>query len=140
VNQSAFEAVIGTVVLAEKELTASGAAIVPFAAPAAAAGAAKVYPVKEKKEKAPKAPKVVEEKKPKEDKKKAKKDDDDEEEEPSHQEKKAEHPFKILDKTNPTPFVMDTWKKTYSNCNGDYHGTYIYVYIYICIVTRNMYL
>jgi elongation factor 1-gamma len=119
VNQPAFEAVVGTVVLAEKELTASGAAIVPFAAPAAAAaGAAKVYPVKEKKEKAPKAAKVVEEKKPKEKKPK----DDEEEEEPSYQEKKAEHPFKLLDKSNPTTFVMDTWKKTYSNCNGDYHG------------------
>jgi elongation factor 1-gamma len=28
---------------------------------------------------------------------------------------KPEHPFKILDKTNPTPFSMDAWKKIYSN-------------------------
>lgn len=34
------------------------------------------------------------------------------------EEKKAEHPFKLLDKSNPTPFVMDTWKKTYSNCSS----------------------
>lgn len=121
VNQPAFEAVIGTVVLAEKEMTASGAAIVPFAAPAAAA--TKVYPVKEKKEKAPKAEKPKKEEKPKEEKKKAKKEEDDEEPEADYfEEKKAEHPFKILDKTNPTTFVMDTWKKTYSNCNGDYLG------------------
>jgi elongation factor 1-gamma len=31
-------------------------------------------------------------------------------------EKKAEHPFKIMDREKPSPFVMDTWKKTYSNC------------------------
>lgn len=77
---------------------------------------------KEKKEKAPKAEKPKEEKPKKEEKapKKAAKEDDYEEEEEVVQEKKADHPFKILDKTNPTPFVMDTWKKTYSNCS-DYH-------------------
>ena len=32
----------------------------------------------------------------------------------------AEHPFKLLDKSAPTPFSMDAWKKVYSNCS-DYH-------------------
>jgi len=49
-----------------------------------------------------------------------KEDDDEMDEEPK--EKKTDHPFKILDKDAPTPFVMDTWKKTYSNCEGDYAG------------------
>merc|ERR1712146_411835 len=31
--------------------------------------------------------------------------------------KKAEHPLKIMDKEKPSPFVMDVWKKTYSNCS-----------------------
>lgn len=47
-------------------------------------------------------------------------DDEDDEPEPDYVEKKAEHPFKLLDKAQPSPFVMDTWKKTYSNCT-DYH-------------------
>ena len=126
VNQPAFEAVVGTVVLAATEMTVSGAAVVPFAAATAvAAGAAVVAGaaiVKEKKEKAPRAPKAPKEEKPKEEKKKAVKEVDEEEPEPDYEEKKAEHPFKILDKTNPSPFIMDTWKKTYSNCNGDYKG------------------
>ena len=37
-------------------------------------------------------------------------------------EKKGDHPFKIMDKAKPTPFVMDEWKRTYSNCGGDYKG------------------
>lgn len=130
VNQPAFENVVGTVVLAEKELTFGGVAPTPApAAGAAAGGNAKGgnQAPKEKKEKAPKAPKAEKpkeekpkEEKPKEEKKKAKKDEDEDEPEPDYvEEKKAEHPFKILDKTSPTPFVMDTWKKTYSNC-ADY--------------------
>jgi elongation factor 1-gamma len=121
VHQPAFENVIGSVVLATKEATPEGGA-----AAAAGAGAGKkekaAQAPKEKKEKAPKAEKPKEEPKPKEEKKKAKKDDDDDDApEPDFvQEKKAEHPFKILDKTNPTPFVMDTWKKTYSNAK-DYN-------------------
>merc|ERR1719253_2431390 len=65
----------------------------------------KDYPKKEKavkKEKAPKQEKKKEEKK--------------EEEAPAPKPKKEEHPFKIMDREAPTPFVMDTWKKTYSNC------------------------
>ncbi len=115
VNQPQFEAVIGTVVLAETELAAAGAA-----APAAPKEKKEKAPKEEKpkKEKAPKEEKPKEEK-PKEEKKAAKKkDDDDEPEDDVPKEPKAEHPFKILDKTNPTPFVMDTWKKTYSNCSS----------------------
>jgi len=37
-------------------------------------------------------------------------------------EKKADHPFKIMDTTSPTPFVMDAWKRCYSNCQGDYEA------------------
>jgi len=117
VNQPAFEAVIGTVVLAEKEMTVSGAAPVAFENKSAGAPQEK----KEKKPKAEKAPKAPKEEKPKEEKKpKAKKEEDDEPEPDYVEEKKAEHPFKLLDKSNPTPFVMDTWKKTYSNAE-DYH-------------------
>jgi len=111
VNQPQFAAIVGTVVFAEKELTATGGA-------APAAGEKKE---KAPKEKAPKEEKPKEAPKPKEEKKKAKKEDDDEEPEPDYvQEKKAEHPFKLLDKSNPSPFIMDEWKKTYSNCE-DYH-------------------
>ena len=128
VNQSAFESVVGTVVLAEKELTVTGVAPAP-AAEGNKKGGDKPKDVGVKKEK---APKVKEEAKPKEEKKskekeakKAKKEDDDDEPEPDFvEEKKAEHPFKILDKTTPSPFVMDTWKKTYSNCS-DYKAAMV---------------
>jgi elongation factor 1-gamma len=114
VNQPQFENVIGAVVFAESELVPNGAA-----APAAKAD----KPKQEKKEKAPKQEKPKEEKKkeekPKEEKKPKKKEEDDEEpEDDVPKEKKEEHPFKIFDKTNPSPFVMDTWKKTYSNCTS----------------------
>lgn len=109
VNQPQFEAVIGAVVLCEKELAASGAA-----------SSDKKQEKKEKKEKKPKEPKEAkpkEEKKPKEAPKPKEQPEEDFEE---VKEKKEEHPFKLLDKSNPSPFVMDTWKKTYSNCEGDY--------------------
>jgi elongation factor 1-gamma len=115
VNQPAFSAVIGTVVLATKENTSSVGATAGASAPAAATAAPK-----EKKEKAPKAPKVEKPKEEKKPKEKKPKDDDDEPEPDVHQEKKADHPFKIMDKESPSPFSMDTWKKTYSNCD-DYH-------------------
>lgn len=128
-NQPAFQAVIGTVVLASEELLATGASVVPASvstapvAPTSKPSNDEVKPKqekapKEKKEKAPKAEKPVEEAKPKEEKKRAKKEDDDEPEPDYPVEKKAEHPFKVLDKTNPSPFIMDTWKKTYSNCSS----------------------
>jgi elongation factor 1-gamma len=31
--------------------------------------------------------------------------------------KKVEHPLKIMDRENPSPFIGDTWKKVYSNCD-----------------------
>lgn len=91
VNQPEFIAVIGTVTMCKKELLAEGQA-----APAAAAA-----PKKEKKEKAAKE-----------------KDPAEEMDEPVVVEKKAEHPYKIMDREQPSPFSMDTWKKTYSNCNS----------------------
>ena len=128
VNQPQFDAVIGSVVLCDKETTANGASVVAFAAGGGAAKsgggkAAEKAPKadKPKAEKAPKADKPKEEK-PKEEKKPKKKDDDDEPEPDFVEEKKEEHPFKIMDKASPSPFQMDTWKKTYSNCKGDYKG------------------
>lgn len=117
VNQPQFEAVVGTVVLAETEL---GAVDAPPAAPVAPAAkeAKKEQAPKEKapKEKKPKEEKKKEEK-PKEEKKPKKKDEDEDDfEDDVPKEKKEDHPFKLLDKSSPTPFVMDTWKKTYSNC------------------------
>eukprot|EP01038_Epipyxis_sp_PR26KG_P012273 gene12273-16459_t len=57
----------------------------------------------------------------KEDKLTTKKEEDDEPEPDYYVDKnKNEHPFKILDRSRPSPFIMDTWKKTYMNCD-DYH-------------------
>ncbi|KAJ1435900.1 hypothetical protein B484DRAFT_445870 [Ochromonadaceae sp. CCMP2298] len=116
VNQPQFEAVIGKVVLCEKELAApvEGA---PSAAIAFKQGGDKKGEKKEKKEKAPKAPK---EQKPKEEKKPKKKEEEEEDmfEDEAPPAPKAEHPFKILDKASPSAFSMDTWKKTYSNATS----------------------
>jgi elongation factor 1-gamma len=121
VNQPEFENVIGKVVLCNTELTASGASAVAFAPPAPGndkkankkegkkdKGNKGDQAPKEKKEKAPKAPKVKEEKPPAE---------SEEPEEPKP-EKKEDHLFKVMDKNTPSPFSMDTWKKTYSNCEN----------------------
>jgi elongation factor 1-gamma len=92
VNQPEFKAVIGEVVMCKKELLAAG-------------------------QEAPKAEKKEEKKVEKKEDKKKKKDDDEEElDEPVVVEKKAEHPYKIMDRDAPSPFIMDAWKKTYSNC------------------------
>lgn len=91
VNQPEFSAVVGTVVMCKKELLAEGQA-----APAAA-GKADAKPKAAKKEKAPKEK------------------EEDLADEPVVVEKKAEHPYKIMDREKPSPFSMDTWKKTYSN-------------------------
>ena len=90
VNQPEFMAVIGTVVMCKKELLAEGQAA----------------PVVEKAA-APKKEKKVKEKDPAE-----------EMDEPAVVEKKAEHPYKIMDREQPSPFSMDTWKKTYSNATS----------------------
>merc|ERR1711879_246659 len=41
---------------------------------------------------------------------------------PEAPKKKEEHPFKIMDREQPTEFINDQWKKIYSNCHGDYKG------------------
>ena len=119
VNQPQFQAVVGDVVFAEKELTAGGGAPIaavggkaskPAAAPKAAADKPKAA-----------ADKPKEAPKPKEEKPKPAKEDDGEEDE-APKEKKEDHPFKVLDKAAPSAFIMDTWKKTYSNCKGNYKG------------------
>jgi len=89
VNQPQFEAVIGKVTLCKKELTAPGQSA-PKAPKAEKKGKKKDAPKKEKKEKAA-APAPA----------------------PA---KKAEHPYKIMDKEAKSPFSMDAWKKMYSNC------------------------
>jgi elongation factor 1-gamma len=119
VNQVHFQSVIGQVVLCASELTTGGEAIVT---PTSTAGGSKKdkkdkkkggqldpkdYPKKEKSEKKAKAPKAPQEKKVKEEK---------EEEVEAPKPKKEDHLFKVMDKESPSTFVMDTWKKTYSNC------------------------
>jgi elongation factor 1-gamma len=114
VNQPNFQAVIGKVVLCSKELTTGGEPIVT----AQASKKDKKKEQKEKaskkeqKEKAPKKEKAKQEPKKKEEKKVEKEEQPEEEKKV----KKPDHPFKIMDKEKPSTFVMDTWKKTYSNC------------------------
>lgn len=108
-HQPQFIAVVGNIAMCETELT-SGAAVI--STPAVGGGNKK-----EKKEKAPKtekakAEKPKAEKKPKEEKPVA--------EEPVEPPKKVEHPLKIMDRENPSTFDMDSWKRCYSNCGGDY--------------------
>jgi len=86
VNQPQFKAVIGEVPLCKKELTVKG-------------------------QDAPKPDSKKDKQQPKEDKKKEK-------EAPApapEPAKKVEHPYKIMDKEQPSNFIMDVWKKTYSN-------------------------
>jgi elongation factor 1-gamma len=115
VNQHNFQQVIGKVVLCTTELTSNGE---PIVTPTATSKKDKKKDKKKgqldpkdypKKEKAVKKEKVKQEPKKKEEKKEEKT------EEPPKP-KKAEHPFKIMDRESPSTFVMDTWKKTYSNC------------------------
>lgn len=142
VNQPEFAAVVGQVVLCEKELTAEAAGSAPAgkAAPAPAAKAAgggkkekggpkvagggkkpdaaeierlKAEAAERKKNAPPK-----EKKEPEKKKEKAKPP----QEEAPKPAKKEEHPFKVLDRTEPSEFNMDQWKKIYSNCGGNYKG------------------
>mmetsp|Transcript_23139 Transcript_23139/g.33905 ORF Transcript_23139/g.33905 Transcript_23139/m.33905 type:complete len:440 (+) Transcript_23139:41-1360(+) len=112
VNQPNFESVIGKVVLCTTELTASGATPVAFTPASDNKKEGKKDNKKKAKEQKPKEQKPKAEKKPKEEKPK---------EAPAAEEpkpaKKPEHPFKIMDREAPSPFVMDTWKKNYSNCD-----------------------
>jgi elongation factor 1-gamma len=100
VNQTEFTQVIGKVVMCKKELQAPGqtAASGGVKKPKAAAGDAKT----EKAAKKEKAIAVA----------------DDQDEEPVVVEKKAEHPYKIMDREHPSPFSMDAWKKIYSNATS----------------------
>jgi elongation factor 1-gamma len=108
VHQPQFQAVIGDVALAKSELSAG-------AAPIATTGkkASKEKAPKEKKEKAPKQEKK--ENAPKQEKKKEEKAAPEPEEDKPKP--KAVHPFKVMDQEKPSTFVMDTWKKVYSNCD-----------------------
>jgi len=128
VNQQNFKSVIGSVKLASEELTSPSSS----SAPAPCNQEVKCEESKKetetvekhagKSEKASKKPKKEtdqkEEEKPKKETKKEQKPKDDDEEEPEESyedKKKDDHPLKILDRDQPSPFSMDTWKKTYSN-------------------------
>eukprot|EP00594_Rhizosolenia_setigera_P013081 CAMPEP_0178957772 /NCGR_PEP_ID=MMETSP0789-20121207/11135_1 /TAXON_ID=3005 /ORGANISM="Rhizosolenia setigera, Strain CCMP 1694" /LENGTH=411 /DNA_ID=CAMNT_0020640129 /DNA_START=110 /DNA_END=1345 /DNA_ORIENTATION=- len=87
VNQPEFKKVMGTVQLCKKESTAKGQEAPKAAKNEGGSKKKKGGGKKEKKEAAP-APKPV---------------------------KKAEHPYKIMDREAKSPFSMDAWKKTYSN-------------------------
>jgi len=114
VHQPQFVAVIGDVVLAAKEMTPSSAPA--GAAPAAGGkkdkkaekaakgggGADKPKQEKPKKEKAPAAPAGP------------KLDDNG-----FPIVKKVDHPYKIMDKEQPSAFISDVWKKVYSNNPAD---------------------
>jgi len=102
VNQQNFIDIIGEVTLATKM------------AVAAAAAAAKDAPKEEKKEKPKKEAKPAE---PKKEKKKPKKEEDEDEEE-NFGEPEAPKGSNPLDQLPPTPFVLDEWKRQYSNNDG----------------------
>lgn len=95
VNQPAFIAVMGKVELCKKETLAAGQAGPPAPPPPA-----KKEPKKkeEKKTKAVEAP-----------------DEEDEAEAAAKAAAKVEHPYKVMDREQKSPFSMDAWKKTYSN-------------------------
>ena len=95
VNQPQFKAVLGEVVLCKSELAAPG----------------QEAPADAKKEEGKK--KGGDGKKIKEAKKKEEKEEA--APEPEAPAKKVDHPYKIMDHDQPTPFSMDAWKKTYSN-------------------------
>jgi len=91
VNQAQFKAVIGDVTLCKKETSAPG----------------QEQPKKDgkkkgksssKKEKAAAAPAS--------------------DPAPAPPKKKTEHPYKIMDRENPSKFIMDEWKRTYSNASS----------------------
>jgi len=121
VNQKEFLVVIGSVVMCEKAVAVGEGA--PLSGGKAGA----------KKEKAAKAPKEKKEEKPKEKKEKAKPKEEEQDALPEGMmddspppAPKEEHIFKIMDKDAKSPFVMDTWKKTYSN--EDYGTSMAYLW------------
>lgn len=114
VNQPHFKDVAGEVVLAAKELVPSGAppALALPAKGGGGGGAKKEKKAKEAKPAAAKPEKKKEDAGPK--------TGEDLEEQLAKEEKKkaSEHPLKIMDRDAPSAFVMDTWKKTYSNATS----------------------
>jgi len=102
VNQPEFQAVLGPVELCNVRAVASASS---FVAPPA-----KQEKKKEKQEKQEKPPKKEQ---PKKEKAPKPKDDDEEEEEESYEDKpKGKNPLDLLP---PSKFVMDEWKRKYSN-------------------------
>jgi elongation factor 1-gamma len=104
INQPQFIAVLGQVTLAEKQAQFNSEAFATLQKQ----GAKKDD---KKEEKKPKEEKPKEEK-PKEEKKPKKKDDDEEEPEEDYEEKAAKDPLAGL---APTTFVLDAFKRSYSN-------------------------
>lgn len=131
VNQTQFEAVIGKVVLAASEHAANSGNTINVnnnnnkKCEKQQNNNNQNKENKEKKEKVQKEPKEQKPKeqkpkeapKPKETKKETKKDDD-EEMDDTPVEKKEDHLFKKMDETEKSPFVMDAWKRCYSNAEN----------------------
>lgn len=90
VNQPQFKAVVGEVVLCKAELAAPGQVIAGGKKEAEKGGGKKK---KDKKADGPAAAEAA----------------------PAAPVKKAEHPYKIMDREAPSSFNMDVWKKAYSN-------------------------
>jgi len=101
VNQPNFNAVMGEVVLCTK---------------------AAVAPAAKKEEKPKEEKKPQEEKKPKEEKKKPEKKPKKEEEDDDEDEQPKNRPANPLDLLPPSPWVLDDWKRAYSN-SSDYVAT-----------------
>lgn len=93
VNQAEFAQVIGQVTLCKKELMAPGQDAPKSGGGGGAKGGKKDGGAK----------------------KEAKKEKKEEEAPAPAPEKKQEHPYKIMDKEAPSPFILDAWKKQYSN-------------------------
>jgi len=115
VHQQAFIDTVGETKLCD----------VPLSAAVKKADGAASTPAKDKKQEKPKEEKKKEEKKPKEEKPKSEKRKQDDELEPEvYEEKKAKNP---LDDLPPSKFVLDAWKREYSNApNGDCNLTMPY--------------
>lgn len=92
VNQPEFKKVVGSVALCKKETLAAG----------------QDAPASGKKGKGGGGGGGKKEKKEKKEKEAA----------PAPAPKKVEHPYKIMDREAPSPFINDAWKKIYSNCES----------------------
>jgi len=106
VYQKKIMAVVGKVELASTEMKAAASGSIIGTKKSGSSN-------KEKKDKTPKAPKASSQ----QNKEEVKAKDKEIEEDAPPPKKKEDHPFKVMDQTKKSPFVMDSWKKTYSNCN-----------------------